>query len=271
MKQIALFIIFFYLLVWGVLFSAYADEWNVATGSTLREREENIKNLKQKEKLLQFKWKSYRIGENSLGTLVNQKLSESDKQSIETYVQDFHKTEQRINLDMENALINKNERRVQELENDRLSKKIEFYGKLTPYISKEKLLEYKKYIESDMHLNEQSKTVAVKIQEQRTIQNEKIEYYQEKIQDNREKLREQIESKVTKLVYKRLDSFVSNESFSRLDNEVKIKIFDALLQKFDARMQEIESQKFTTTLSEEKIIIYEVIQDILRDYIDTWK
>jgi hypothetical protein len=151
-----------------------------------------------------------------------------------------------------------------------LSIKQQFYKELIPYIQIEKLESFKKYVDSDLTYNEKSKDIQVQINQKNIERNERVEELREQINDNSREFRKQIEESITIQVKWKLDVFIVQESFSKLENETKIKIFSNIILKFEVAIGNLENSLNPTRALEERIIWLKVVVEILESYIKNW-
>lgn len=248
----------------------YAEEGEKP--QSIRELWEDIEVLEKEKDLLEYKWKNFVVEGNSLSDLVKDDLSDLDKSVIESIVTSFIDKNQK-NTTQLNFLISswQESEKIDSLKWDIVRNKINFYSSLIPYINNEKSLAFKDYINSDINLNEKSKEVSVEIDRKSIERQERVQVLQEKIQENKETLRYSIEERVTELVKSRLEWFINKPWFTDLSDEQKISIFIKFIAKIEVLIGELESRDNATSIIEEKIILYKVVQNILQSYIDLWK
>ena len=269
--HIIFIILFFYLST----FFVYADEKverEIKKPQSIRELWKDINTLEQEKNLLVFKWKTFVVWWNSLSDLVRAEVSDAEKAEIEQVLNSYLDQKNIYTEELNAALENQDEGEyIEDIKSNMIQNKIWFYSGLLPYIEASKAEEFKLYIDSDLKLNEKSREVSVDIDRKNIERQERVEVLQERIKDNKELLRYNIEERVNKLVQSRLEEFTKKESFINLSNEQKIEVFDRLVVKIDILIDKLEALENTTSVVEEKIILYQVVQDILQWFIDSWK
>jgi len=149
--------------------------------------------------------------------------------------------------------------------------KQDFYKKLIIYIQIERLQKFKEYVASDLAYREKSNTVSIKIEQKGIARDERVEQNQSKIENNKEILRIQIQDKIISKVEKQLDAFASQEKFLNMENVSKIRIFQSFVDKLELKIQSLETNRYTTSIIEEKIILYEVVKEVFISYMQQWK
>jgi len=277
-KNIILIKILFHICVISSYFSigtffSYADETiTEEKPQSIRELGENIQELQEEKDQLEYEWNNFIIEWNTLSDLVKVDLTDTDKSNIEAIVDAYVKKNQEYTTQLNFLVTSWQDReKIKSQKDDIIKNKISFYSGLLPYINSDKSVEFKNYIDSDIKLNEKSKIVSSEIERKNIERTERVEALQERIQDNKELLRTSIEERVTKLVKARLEVFTSNEWFQKLSNEQKIIIFSKLVQKIEVLIIHLEAKEDKTSIIEEKIILYWVVQDILNSYIALWQ
>jgi len=249
-----------------------ANSWETLKPASLREIWDNIQELEQEKRLLEYKWKSFIIWWNSLSDYVRDDISDEEKSELEFIVELHIQNTDTFRIELEELVQNwTSEDEISSKKTEWIQLKKEFYTSLLSYIQDEKIESYKSYIESDLLLNEKSKDVSTEIQIKTVKKQERVEYLQEKINNNKELLRSKIESRVWTMVRERLDTFIERETFRSLSLEDKTLIFQKLITKIDEKISELEFQTDITSVIEEKIILFRVVQDILWEYIDNFE
>ena len=256
--------------------SVFWASWEIDTSAeltekpqTLKQMQWDIKTLEKEKERLEFKWKTFRIGNDNLWDLIRSDISEAEVNALELLVNIYNSRKNNINLTLDSAVESWIE--TESIKKELLLLKQELYKDLLPYIQMEKLSEFKVYVESDLALNEKSKEVATEIEEKQSERDERIEEIKEKIEDNTETLRAQIEEKIIKKLQTRLDEFIAQEKFQELPNESKILLFKRLILKLEVKKQSLSDTLNPTSIIEERIILYDIVQDVLQGYIDNWK
>lgn len=235
----------------------------------VEEIQSDIKILEKEKKRLEFKWNTFRIGNENLGDLIRQDLTQQEKETLEILIVNYTTLKNKWDSDLNVAIERwQNTEKLQQ-ENSELKKKL--YQTLIPYIQIDKLSAFKLYIESDISYNEESKAVATEIEEKEVARNERVEEIQEKIEDNAELLREKMRKTVTESLLIKLDEFIAQEKFQSLKAESKILLFERLIEKIILKKDILEATENPTSIIEERIFLYEVVQEILQWYIESWR
>jgi len=248
--------------------SAFSASWDLYSPPTLREMQENIKNLKQEKNLLEFKWNNLRLWNTSLWELIDTNLSKPDSDALKLLVENYNDKK----VSWENMLKNILETNWDELAQRRvlLLLKKDFYTSLKPYIAEDKLENFLSYIAADLSINEKWKDVDSEIVKIQSSQTERVEEIKTKIEDNNKILRESIENKISTQVRDRLDIFTSQWDFSMLSNDAKISVFERVIKKLEYESIRLTNLQNTTSIIEEKIIVFRVMINLLKEYTAAW-
>lgn len=258
----------FSLILWYEVVFWFETEEQTERKETVKEIQANIESLKKEKSHLDFKWDTYRIGNENLWNLLKSDLSDEQKLEIEEiiieYKDSLDKYEGKISITLD---ARRDE--VDAITNEFLIEKREFYMSLIKYVEVDKLEDYMTYINSDLNFNEKSNEVAVKIEQKNIQKEERIEEIQKQIHSNTNILRDRIREKVTTRVTEKLDSFVTEEKFSQLSNGGKIIVFQKLQSKVQNKIEELKSHPDPTSI-EENLFLHEIINEIIQWYIDNW-
>mgnify|MGYP003890484561 CR=1 FL=1 len=236
---------------------------------TIREMSQDLETLKQEKIQLDFKWRTFRIWNEDLGKLIRQTLSEEEKNTLESLIIGYTEDKENYEEDIEIAIEWWED--IEELKRDLILLKQDFYKKLIIYIQIERLQKFKEYVASDLAYREKSNTVSIKIEQKGIARDERVEQNQSKIENNKEILRIQIQDKIISKVEKQLDAFASQEKFLNMENVSKIRIFQSFVDKLELKIQSLETNRYTTSIIEEKIILYEVVKEVFISYMQQWK
>lgn len=236
---------------------------------TIREMSQDLETLKQEKIQLDFKWRTFRIWNEDLGKLIRQTLSEEEKNTLESLIIDYTEDKENFEEDIEIAIESWED--IEKLKRDLILLKQDFYKKLIIYIQIERLQKFKEYVASDLAYREKSNTVSIKIEQKGIARDERVEQIQSKIENNKEILRIQIQDKIISKVEKQLDAFASQEKFLNMENVSKIRIFQSFVDKLELKIQSLETNRYTTSIIEEKIILYEVVKEVFISYMQQWK
>lgn len=265
-KYILHFIIFLTFMLWNE--SVFSASWVLNQSQTVREMQENIDALEQEKSLLEFKWKNLRVWNSSLWELLRNDLSAEDKSTllllVETYNSEKITWEKILKTIIENWWTESLQRK------SLLLLKKDFYLSLKPYIAEDKVEKLMTYVESDLTLNEKSKDVDSQIVKIKTDKEIRVQAIQEKIEDNNKVLRKNIENKISTQVKDKLDVFVSSWDFSLLPPEAKIAVFDRVITKLEYESIRLTNLENTTSVIEEKILVFRVMINLLKEYTNSW-
>ncbi|NDK09641.1 hypothetical protein GW846_02585 [Candidatus Gracilibacteria bacterium] len=236
---------------------------------TLKEMQENISTLEQEKNNLAFKWETFLIGNESLGTIVKKDLSQGDKKVLESFIKNYTNSNSNFEFRVANSIGLGQD--IKTLRKEQLILKQNFYIALLNYIQFAKLEEYKKYVENELVLLEKSKTVGDEIYEKNIQKEQRVVQLEEKVQKNSDLRRLQIQEKLTNQVESKLDIFVQQASFSALNPNLKIRIFQKFIDKIDVKLKEYDSINSPTTVIEERIFLFSIFRDILMSYVIDWQ
>ncbi len=248
--------------------NAFSASWELIEPQTVREMQESIDALEQEKTLLEFKWNNFKIGNSSLWELIKKDLSPSEENDLFSLVEEYNSK----NIAWEKVLktiIDTNWNETSQRRNLVLLKK-EFYTSIKPYIAEDKLELLIKYIGTDLSLNEKSKDVDSKIVKIQTTKQQRVQVLQEKIEDNNKILRESIENKIITQVKSKLDTFTTQWDFSKLSNKSKIEVFNRVIMKLEYESIRLTNLENSTSVIEEKIVVFRVMINLLKDYTETW-
>ena len=269
LKKIIYYIIWLVLLsliIWNQ--SVFWASWEIAEKTTIREMQEDIEILEQEKSLLEFKWNTFKIWNITLWELLRSNLTQSEKLKLTEVVSSYNE----VNIFEENILkdiINVNW--DEQAQRDKLLLlKTNFYTSLEPFVQEEKLEELNVYAWVDKSFDEQKKNVDSKIQKIKIEKQEKVDHFQTKIEDNNKVIRENIENKIFTEVKEKLDVFVSQEEFLELPNIAKKGIFNKVIKKLEYESIRLTNLQNSTSIIEEKIIIFRVVIDLLKEYTISW-
>ncbi len=269
-----IFLILCVSLIWSglspnVFWASWEILWELPKVESIRDMQENADELKKQQEQLDFKWNTFKIRNDSLSSLVKE-LDSIWIGVVSSIIINYE--DQRTIL--ENKLDNniENEERSHEIYKSLVELKKNFYTQLLPYIKTEKLTSYKNYISSDVMYNEKSKVVDVELQQLEVKKKERIEVIKEKIEDNNEVLRNSIHEKVTLKVSTLLQNFTIQEKFASLSNEQKIIIFQRIKDKIRwVKDSYKDSQAEVTSIIDEKLLLFTIVEELVDDYIKKWK
>lgn len=200
---------------------------------------------------------------------MKEKLSLSENTQLEDLVVWYTDSEKLLERSLEKAI--SSGRDVEEIKTELLLLKRDFYTQLIPFIQNEKREAFTEYVNSDVTYNEKSKQVATQIEQKNIKITQRVEEIQDKAEDNYKPLFKWIEEKIVIKITEKLETLISEERFSNLDNSVKIKIFTKYIDRFENEIDRIDKINNPTSIIEEKIILFDVIVEILESYIDRWQ
>lgn len=219
--------------------------------TTLKEYSEEIQTLNQTEEKLDFQWETFRIGAETLESMMRHDLSLQEKEHLELLVYSY--TQARANSSWES---------LPEV-------KKEFYTQLLVYITPDKQAAFQKHIDTEYNIDIEKLEVAEKKEQTQEAYEEYKDELREKAEENAEILEQQITLVLQQKIYSRLTNFTQTEKFSQLPKEAKIEVFQKFSTKLELERKKLEANKNRTTFK--KIFAYKVVQEILQEYIDGWK
>ncbi len=251
--------------------SVFWDSWDIINDKspTLKEMQKNITTLEQERNNLSFKWETYLIWNESLWEIVKQDLSIGQKKILESLIKNY--TSRISNLDNEITRNINNWNEIVSLQKQQLQVKQNFYISLLYYVQIEKIESFKKYVESELSLYEKSRYVDNEINQKNIKKVERVYQLEEKAEQNSEILRNQIEQKMTSQVRSKLSEFINQDEFESLPNHLKVMIFEKFVSKIDSKLSELSATENPTRIIEEKIFLFELFRNILREYIYDWE
>lgn len=266
-------IITFSVTAWALFFSClnqsvFSASWNLDQKLTIREMQEDIQMLQQEKSLLEFKWKTFQIWNFFLWDLLKENLSILEREQLSFIVESYN----RENIQWEKILqwLIDNKESVTDQRKDLLLLKRDFYNSLLPFVAEGRKEEFIMYIWSDLSLNEKSKDVDSQIQKIQNSKQERVQQLQIKIEDNNRLIRENIEKRISTEVKEKLDIFVNETDFSRLSNTAKKNVFDRLIKKLEYESIRLTNLRNSTSVIEEKIIVFRVVINLLKEYTINW-
>jgi len=225
----------------------------------------DIEQLEEEKKVLEFKWNNFLIWGNTLSEFVRADLDDSDKREIENILESYVADKNVLERQQEKLIeALQTDEKLEEKKLELLSRKKDFYSALLSYIDVDKVDEYRSYIENDILLNEKSKDVSSEIQRKNVEKQDRVEYLQEKYKAPDKTLDENSELVVR--MRDKLDIFIQRESFQALTPEQKIFIFERLITRIEGEIKKIEEQN--SYVNDSKKAIFKTVQDILWEYIE---
>lgn len=256
-----------FLWIWNFQ-SVFAAE-EIQEPRTIREMQESIQALEKEKTRLEFKWNTFQIGNESLWDLIKQDISIEDTQNIEEIVFSYSRENSRLerSLDLQIGSLQD----TNNIENELLELKKNFYKSLIPFIQINKLEDFKRYIDLDLSYNEKSKLVSTQIEKKQLKRIERVEELQVQIELNNKILREKIEQKISIDIKEKIESFILQDSFIDLNNDQKRQVFAKVINKIELEIINMKNKSNATSIIEEKTIIFEIVVEILKSYTQEWK
>jgi hypothetical protein len=249
--------------------NVFASSLETKKPQTLLEMHAEKQELEKQEDVLQFKWNTFRLWNDTLEDIVKLNLTNLEKQNLEEIITTYLKSEKKLENKLNNSI-----KSGKEIENIKLRLrdwKHSFYKELIPYIQIIKLEAFKNYVNSDLNYNEKSKDIQSKIEQKDVEQENRLEELYYNRDDSARDLRKNIEASITLKVTPKIDAFVAKKWFLELSNDLKIEVFLNIVNKFEFAIEELENTQNPTRALEERIIWLEVVVDILDTYIGSWK
>jgi len=196
-------------------------------------------------------------------------LPEEEKEHLEIIITEYSEDKENFEEDIQIAIESWEE--VDSIQRELLFLKQGFYKSLVPFIQENKLTTFTAYVESDITLREKSYEVATQIEQKHVERSERVDELQNQIKVHKENLHEQIRQKVGSRVMLRLDDFVSQEKFISLPNSTKISVFQRLIDRVKKKHESLKTAIGGVPLSEETILLYEIVEELLLSYITKWE
>lgn len=235
----------------------------------VEEIQSDIKKLKKEKQRLEFKWNTFRIGNETLWDLIRDDLQESERWSLANLLVNYTALKNKTDLDI--VRVSERGEDTDELRKELIVLKKRLYTTMIPYIQISKLAAFQLYIDSDISFHEKSKVVATEIEQKQEVRDERVEKIKEKIEDNSEVLREQIKIKITTKLQGKLDVFIAQDRFQSLKDESKIFLFQRLIEKTSIEKNNLQNIENPTSIIEEKIFLFNIVTEILEWYISDWR
>lgn len=253
------------IIYFGIIHSSFWATWNI---QTIREIQSNTENLEQEKTKINFRWSTFIIGNETLGDIIRE-LSQSEQEELSIIIEEFQKNIVYIEKKVFRAIETNSDTSQKEL--DLKENRKTFYISLLPYINKDKIESYKLYIQEDIKASDWKTKLDIEIQKLDSKKKERIEELQEKIENNNKIIRDNITLKLRFKVEEKIESFVQSERFLLLTNENKILLFKKLVAKIKFERDKIQENVSSTSILWEKILLLEVVQEIIEEYMSEWE
>lgn len=250
---------------------SYSVAYEIANDSekTIKELQENIKNLTVEKFSFKSKWESFRQENGKINDFIESPLSENDVKDIELLISNYYAWVELIEKSIEEkAKVLEN---TNELKQELLNSKIELFKKLVPYIKKDKLTDYLSYIKGNIEIEKNEKNITDEIFRHQWIIDIKLSAIKEKIEENRKVLEAKIEESVTLKVDEKISKILENEKFKLLNAESQVRVFEMTFQKISEKKEILKKIESKTTIIDKKIEIYTIVENKLIEVIESIK
>lgn len=249
---------------YSVAYESATESWK-----TIKELQENIKNLTVEKFSFKSKWESFRQENGKINDFIISPISEIDVKDIELLISNYYAWLELIEKSIEEkAKVLEN---TDELKQELLNNKIDLFKKLVPYIKKDKLTDYLSYIKGNIEIEKNEKNLTDEIFRHQWIIDIKINAIKEKIEENRKVLEAKIEESVAIKVEEKISKILENEKFKLLDTESQVRVFEMTLKKISEKKDILRKIESKTTIIDKKIEIYTIVENKLNEVIESIK
>lgn len=247
---------------YSVAYESSTENWK-----TIKQLQENIKNLTVEQLSFKSKWESFRQENGKINDFIVSPLSEIDAKDIELLISNYYIWVELIEKSIEEkAKVLEN---TNELKRELLNSKIELFKKLVPYIKKDKLTDYLSYIKGNIEIEENEKNITDEIYRHQWIMDIKLNTIKDKIEENRKVLEAKIEESVTIKVDEKINKILENEKFKLLNTESQVRVFEMTFQKISKKKDILSKIESKTTIIDKKIEIYTIVENKLKEVIES--
>lgn len=249
---------------YSVAYESATESWK-----TIKELQENIKNLTVEKFSFKSKWESFRQENGKINDFIISPISEIDAKEIELLISNYYAWLELIEKSIEEkAKVLEN---TDTLKQELLNNKIDLFKKLVPYIKKDKLTDYLSYIKGNIEIEKNEKNLTDEIFRHQWIIDIKLNTIKEKIEENRKVLEVKIEESVAIKVEEKISKILENEKFKLLDTESQVRVFEMTLKKISEKKDILRKIESKTTIIDKKIEIYTIVENKLNEVIESIK
>lgn len=251
----------------GTPYYSVAYESSTESWKTIKQLQENIKNLTVEQLSFKSKWESFRQENGKINDFIVSPLSEIDAKDIELLISNYYVWVELIEKSIEEKA--KILESTNDLKQELLNNKIELFKKLVPYIKKDKLIDYLAYIKGNIEIEKNEKNITDEIFRHQWIIDIKLNAIKDKIEENRRVLEAKIEESVTLKVDEKITKILENEKFKLLNTESQVRVFEMTFQKISEKKDILRKIESKTTIIDKKIEIYTIVENKLKEVIES--
>lgn len=248
---------------------SYENEIALDDGKTIKELQENVKNLTIEKSAFKTKWETFRQENWKINDFIIFPISEDQIKEIEWIMNNYYLIVEGLEIKIEDFA--RTLQNTDSLKEELISSKIELFKKLVPYIKKDKLNEYLIYIKWNIEIEKEEKNIKDEIFRKQSLIDLKITNIKEKIEENRKILEEKIEEAVTIKVEEKIKKILENEKFKALDIDSQRRVFEVTFEKIKEKKEILNNIESKTTIIDKKIEVYNIVEDKLIEVIESIK
>ncbi len=246
--QIILNIFLFFVFIvsfWNYWFALESNDKNMS----IKELKEDIEVLKSKKVINKSIFEKFKQSNWELSNYFDKNLSEKDLKDIGEIIKKYH-------LDKKNI---KNSNKLLEL-------KINLYKSFLPFISKNKISLFNKFIEKNISTIKKTEEIKNDIKNKEKIIKEKVLVIKDKIEKNHKREEERLKLIFRKKISEKIYAFKNSKKINNLSLEKKKNLFSVVLK----RIQSIKKSKNKNFTEKQKYII-SIIEETLIEIINKLK
>lgn len=261
-SMIKIFITFFIFLLIPTSFAEYYEVGSFAEEKTIKEIKSDITTLDKQSLELDTNFKDLN-SDYELKSFLKKWLSIIELNKIRRLVSDYNENKNKIDIVLYEKA--KNIESTFEENKRLLEEKKKLYVWLTPYIDQDFKEDYLEYIKWDAEIFTKQKIVTTNIIKNKEILNSKVEALETKIKEHRSYIDTSVKNLVNKKLDEKIENLKNNPSFTKLDNESKIKVLDKTIVKIKIKLKNFDSEKVDSN----KVQTYNLALSKLIDFQNT--
>lgn len=257
MKKILIFLI-----IWLSFQISYAKSWDMFLWTpTIKELSANLEKLKEEKQDFTSKAKELKEEYWDLISFIKDDLTSDEIEEINDNVEKYLENKKNVESEL-NKQIKKLEDTTQ-TKKEILILRANFYKYLAKYIQKDKKEDFINHIRFQIQSEKESKDLIEEILKNQNLLEQKVSYIKEKIEDHKENLQAQIESKISQKIKDRIEEIDSNQKYDKIDQKVKNKIYKDFTLSIEKRIKEVKKSNLTDNYKEMRInILSKMIEEI---------
>lgn len=258
--------------------NTYSYSWELgdfSDGESITQINQNIKNLdKNKDENLKNQKKfleTYKLDKYIKSNILPEEIWEI-KEIAKKYGIENEKLEKEFNWLLSEIKVTSTQEDIFEIEKIKiniLELKKDLYKNLTLYIDDNQYKEYLKFVWEEVKSVKIAQDLKTQIVFEKIKLNKKVTVIEEKIQENNEKLQNDINNLVEQHIKIKIEEFQKNEKFQKLSIEWKIKVLDITINKVQNKIHEINSNSWDIIQDRRKniyMLIIKYISELRQEY-----